>query len=367
MDLRTEKGKIITLKSDLIRISDTEYTIYSQTTKRKYNLIYTDSFWVCDCADHKFRHVRCKHIQAIEYSLMKREDKRRENVVKIVPLKDVTCPNCDSDNAVKQGLRKNKHQTIQRFSCKDCGKKFTMNRGFEGMSATPKIITSALQLYFSGESLRGVQKFIRLQGVTVSHQTVFKWIKKYITLLKNHLDKITPMVGDAWRADEVYVKIKGDMKYLFALIDDETRFLISKEVADKKEGHDASNLFKMAKETAGTKPKVIITDGLGSYDQAYQKEYWAVRRPDRTIHIRHIHLQGDLENNKMERWNGSFRDREKVVRGLKKKDSVMFDGYQIYYNYIREHMALDNKTPAEACGIKIEGNNKWETLIQNAA
>jgi len=30
-------------------------------------------------------------------------------------------------------------------------------------------------------------------------------------------------------------------------------------------------------------------------------------------------------------------------------------------------MGLDGKTPAEACGIKIEGNNKWLTVIQNAS
>jgi hypothetical protein len=30
-------------------------------------------------------------------------------------------------------------------------------------------------------------------------------------------------------------------------------------------------------------------------------------------------------------------------------------------------MALDNKTPSEACGIEIQGNNKWITLIQNAS
>jgi len=40
---------------------------------------------------------------------------------------------------------------------------------------------------------------------------------------------------------------------------------------------------------------------------------------------------------------------------------------QIYHNYIREHEGLDGKTPAEACGIKIEGKNKWKTLIQNAS
>lgn len=33
----------------------------------------------------------------------------------------------------------------------------------------------------------------------------------------------------------------------------------------------------------------------------------------------------------------------------------------------RPHMALDGQTPADKCGIKIEGNNKWMTLIQNAS
>ena len=68
----------------------------------------------------------------------------------------------------------------------------------------------------------------------------------------------------------------------------------------------------------------------------------------------------------MERMNGEFKDREKVMRGIKKDDSVMFDGYQMYHNYLRPHMGLDGQTPAEKCGIKIEGSNKWITLIQNA-
>lgn len=68
----------------------------------------------------------------------------------------------------------------------------------------------------------------------------------------------------------------------------------------------------------------------------------------------------------MERLNGEIRDREKVMRGIKKPDSVMFDGYQMYHNYLRPHMGLEGKTPAEKCGIKINGENKWITLIQNA-
>jgi len=41
-------------------------------------------------------------------------------------------------------------------------------------------------------------------------------------------------------------------------------------------------------------------------------------------------------------------------------------GYQLYHNYVRPHEALDGKTPAEACGIIIEGQDKWKTLIENA-
>jgi len=52
---------------------------------------------------------------------------------------------------------------------------------------------------------------------------------------------------------------------------------------------------------------------------------------------------------------------------IKKDDSVMFDGYQMYHNFLRPHMGLDGKTPAEKCGIKINGDNKWITLIQNAS
>lgn len=56
----------------------------------------------------------------------------------------------------------------------------------------------------------------------------------------------------------------------------------------------------------------------------------------------------------MERLNGEIRDREKVMRGLKKKDTPILAGYQIFHNYIREHEGLDGKTPSEACGVTVE-------------
>jgi transposase-like protein len=233
------------------------------------------------------------------------------------------------------------------------------------MKASPQIITSAMQLYFTGESLRNVQKFLRLQGVKISHVAVYKWIKKYIGLMKQYLDKIQPQVSDTWRADELYLKIKGDMKYLFALMDDETRFWIAQEVAESKYVHDARNLFQMGIKATGKQPKTLITDGLPAYNEAYMKEFWTQAKD--TQHVRHITLRGDRNNNLMERMNGEIRDREKTMRGLKKKETPILQGYQIFHNYIRPHEGLNGKTPSEACGLKVEGDNKWITLIQNAS
>ncbi len=92
----------------------------------------------------------------------------------------------------------------------------------------------------------------------------------------------------------------------------------------------------------------MIIDGLTAYERAFMREYWTQRKP-RAIHIRHITISGDHNNNKMERLNGEIRDREKVIRGLKKKDASILTGYQIFHNYIRPHEALDGKTPAEEC------------------
>ena len=54
------------------------------------------------------------------------------------------------------------------------------------------------------------------------------------------------------------------------------------------------------------------------------------------------------------------------MRGLKKVDSPIISGYQIYHNYIRPHEALNGATPAEACRIEIKGDNKRLSLIRNA-
>lgn len=321
--------------------------------------------WVCTCPDWTYRQVKCKHIRAVEFSSAVREKVKRSIVIE--PLSPNVCPYCASSNLVRHGLRHNKYGDLQRFTCRNCGKRFTQNLGFEHMGSNPQSITSAMQLYFTGESLRNVQKFLRLQGVEVHYTTVYRWIRKYVEIMGRYLEQIQPQVGNTWRADELFLKVRGDMKYLYAPIDDETRFWIAKEVADTKYHADVHDLFKQGREVAGKAPFHIITDGAPNFRAGIDAEFYREKKALAIVHERDIRFNGEIHNNKTERMNGEIRDREKVVRGVKRPDSPLIDGYQIYHNYIRPHMALDNRTPADLAGITVQGENKWLTLIQNAS
>ena len=366
-EVRAVKGnQIAQTEGQVVRVSEGEYRVHSQRSDAWYQVFATEKGLNCSCPDFAFRALKCKHIFAVEFSHALRQAVERQ--VKIEPLEDIqSCLHCYSKNVVRHGLRHNKNGDIQRFTCRDCGKRFTRNLGFEGMKATPETITGALQLYFSGESLRNTLRFLQLQGVNVrSPQTIHNWITKYVGLMQRYLDQIRPTLSDAWRADELYVKIKGDMKYLFAMMDDQTRWLIAQEVADTKDKHDAGSLFHRSAEIAGKRPALLITDGLHAYGTAWRKEYYTNTKP-RPIHVRDIAFKGGIHNNKMERLNGEIRDREKVMRGLKRADTPILKGYQLYHNFIRPHEGLDGDTPADRAGIKVEGSNKWLTLIQNAS
>jgi hypothetical protein len=82
------------------------------------------------------------------------------------------------------------------------------------------------------------------------------------------------------------------------------------------------------------------------------------------VSIRHEGL-----NAKVERLNGTVRDREIVMYGLDKQKTAqdLVDAMRIHYNFIRPHMALKNQTPAEKAGIKLPlGQNKVESLMRLA-
>ncbi len=263
---REEAGKL--LQNNIERIDEFEYKIKSASSNEVYQIISTELGWICSCPDHMYRGIKCKHIYAVEFSL---ELRKSVEIKRIEPVFIEGCKYCGSSRLVKSGLRRNKHDDLQKFGCKDCHRLFTVNLGFEKMKHNPQGITTAMQLYFSGESLRNTSRSLKLIGMNVSHQTVYNWISKYTLLMERYLDKIMPKVSSTWRTDEVYLKIKDNTKYLYALMDDETRFWIAQQMAETKYDADVRPLFQKAKRVAGKRSLTFISDGAPNFHQAYNR------------------------------------------------------------------------------------------------
>jgi hypothetical protein len=113
--------------------------------------------------------------------------------------------------------------------------------------------------------------------------------------------------------------------------------------------------------------KLSIFSDRNVHNEAYLKEFHTMKRDTDTEDIRHIGLAGDRNNNRMERFNGELRQREKVMRSPKRPDTQILAGYQICHNYVRPHETLNGGTPSEAAGLKVGGEDEWLTLIRNAS
>ena len=285
------------------------------------------------------------------------------------------CKYCRSDKIRKKGVRKNKSGVVQLMYCNECRRVFSANFGFRYRRYDPAIISEAMHLYFSGMSSRAISDLFETRGIDIDDSAIRRWIERYSRIAGLYTDSLTPEVGNWYRADEVWVKIKGKKHYLFATMDDDTRYWLAGELADSKDKHDAENIFRMTKKAAGGKnPSVLISDKLPAYQKAARKIFGkgTYHKADAGIRSKRIGPNGGTgatfhpSNNKMERLNGTIRDREKTFRGLGCYDTAAFEGMKVHYNHVRKHDAIC-KTPAEAAGITTEGRNKWKTIIQNSS
>jgi transposase InsO family protein len=95
-----------------------------------------------------------------------------------------------------------------------------------------------------------------------------------------------------------------------------------------------------------------MTDQLHPYHLAYKRKFCTLKGP-RTEHV--TWEDSGVDNRKMEAFNGTVRSREKVMRSLKREDSPILEGYRIYHNHVRPHIALDHKTPGDMAGTDVKG------------
>ncbi|WP_179362988.1 DDE-type integrase/transposase/recombinase [Nitrosopumilus oxyclinae] len=360
-----------------IRSQSNEEIWYNVTKKYGSNLgSRQDGQWICTCPDYRFRQIQCKHICAILFSKKIRGKVISQDVAPIIigSSDSIECLKCKSEKIVKDGNRHNKKGLSQKYLCRECGYRFVVNTGFENSKKEPKLICACIDLYFKGMSLRKVADHVKqFYGVSISNVSVLRWVQRFADVVSPFVNSLSPPhLGGVFQVDEMVVHVrreeigKGHYQWLWNFMDDSTRFWVSSMVSQRREVSDARNVFADAKSKIGT-THAVIHDGLPSYNEAFQKEFYTIKNP-RVKNIRSISVRNEGLNSRVERLNGTMRDREKVMRGMNTRESSqkIIEAMRIHYNFIREHSSL-GKTPAEQAGIKLElGENKIESLFKIA-
>jgi transposase-like protein len=284
--------------------------------------------------------------------------------------KKVSCPRCKSENIIKRGyFQTQAHGKQQRYYCKSCNKKFIEQTPFYRMRNNPQKITLCLDLFYKGVSTRQIQQHLHdFYPHNASWVSVYKWIIRYSKLISNFTDNLKIKVGKELQVDEMQI---GSQKsryndWFVDSIDTTTRYMVASEFGKSRDEKSIKKVLGKAKIKSENKFDMITTDGFTIYDKSVKNVfgYYHFQRGDK-IHKVVTQLKNEGFNIKIERMHNSIRHRIKTFRGFHGSVSsanAIMKGYEIYYNFIRKHLAL-GKTPSELeTDIKLEGN-KWLELI----
>jgi transposase-like protein len=269
----------------------------------------------------------------------------------------ITCKKCGSNAVVKFGTYKGK----QLYWCKACKTKFKDDDTTFHMKTPAQQVSSALSMYYEGMSIEAVRRQLQqVYGKRPSSATVYEWIQKYTQYATDSVRGYHPKVGDKWVADETVLKIDGQNIWFWDIIDSKTRYLLASWVSTTRTTADAQQLMERAAKRAGKAPKEVITDKLHAYLDGIEIAYGGDTE----------HRQGspfNVENNSnlIERFHGTLKARTKVMRGLKNIESAIdfTEGWLVHYNYLRPHISLKDRTPAEAAGIAYPYKN-WDDIVR---
>lgn len=273
------------------------------------------------------------------------------------------CKYCQSTTVVKHGKANGK----QRYLCKECEHKFIEGSGFPRMRTKSRIISTSMDLYFEGLSVRKIQTQVeRLYDVSVSQVTIWKWIKKYSDLVKAYVTTLKPQLSGMWHEDETMVKCEGRNVWFWEMIDEETRFIVASHLSGTRTFKDTVAIFKKGFEQSKVRPKAVFVDGSYVYNRAFNKVFYTMRKDTRPKLVQRVGVRTRETNNVVERLHGTLKDRTKPMRGLKAFESTksILEGYTVHYNFVRPHQSLRGKTPAQASGINMKSD--WHLLVKEA-
>ena len=144
----------------------------------------------------------------------------------------------------------------------------TTSNPYRGFRFPAEIINQAVWLYHCFSlSLRDIELILAARGVVVSHQTIRAWSQRFERAYAANLKRRRPQPGDEWFLDEVFIRIRGKLHYLWRAVDQHGNVL-DVLVQSRRNTKAAKRFFRKLLKGLCYVPRVIVTDRLGSYGAA---------------------------------------------------------------------------------------------------
>ena len=186
---------------------------------------------------------------------------------------------------------------------------------FRYFKTSPEIIRLTVMLYVRFPlSLRNVEDLLHERGIEISHETVRFWWNRFGPMFaseirRNRVSRMRSYSNWQWHLDEVFVKINGEMHYLWRAVDHEGEVLES-YVTKKRDKKAALKFMKKAMRRYRS-PNEIVTDKLGSYGAAA-----------RELGCSEKQITKRWANNRVENSHLPFRRREKAMLRFRRMHSL---------------------------------------------
>jgi putative transposase len=177
---------------------------------------------------------------------------------------------------------------------------------YRGFRFPAELIAHAVWLYHCFSlSLREVELILAQRGIVVSYESIRAWGLRFGRAFANSLKRRRPKPGDKWHLDEVFIRIRGKLHYLWRAIDQHGTVL-DILVQSRRNAKAAKRFFKKLLKGLQYVPRVIVTDKLRSYGAA-----------KRTILPGVEHRQSRYLNNRAEVSHQPTRRRERQMQRFK--------------------------------------------------
>ena len=205
--------------------------------------------------------------------------------------------------------------------------------------------------------------------------TVLRWMQDAQKNTAKIYENIPIRVSGKWCTDEIHFHTSKGGRYMAGVMDVESRFMLANETYpedDKLQVYDATRMFERAFKIAKTIPSVLISDRLNGFVLGFKNVILRCRKyskkDQKPVHIRNASVQKrHINNSHFECQNGTVKNRIKTARGFGSENPALMFLFITHYNFVRPHMGINNKTPAEAMGIRVDGIDKWLTLLAFAS